>query len=180
MSKQTDPISTAALLPPDLVQLLADLPNNVDRRTGAALVTKHLSRYPIAPLRLGLCRHATSTAKPSWRPAHCSSMPSPCCRPPRSSSVVAGPSALGSVARRPPKCDATFHRRHGSARGCAVRLEQRRGARWRHDRPSILDAYVVDALPPEPLSTAVEPVSVAPRTFALTFGATPTQNNGKR
>ena len=42
MSKQTDPISTAALLPPDLVQLLVDLPNNVDRRTGAALVTKHL------------------------------------------------------------------------------------------------------------------------------------------
>ena len=92
----------------DLVQLLADLPNNVDRRTGAALVTKHLSRYPIAPLRLGLCRHATSTAKPSWRPAHCSSMPSPCCRPPRSSSVVAGPSALGSVARRPPNATPPF------------------------------------------------------------------------
>ena len=35
----------------------------------------------------------------------------------------------------------------------------------------------MDALPPEPLSTAVEPVSVAPRTFALTFGATPTQKN---
>lgn len=46
MSKQTDPISTAALLPPDLVQLLADLPNNVDRRTGAALVTKHL--FPVS------------------------------------------------------------------------------------------------------------------------------------
>ena len=48
-------ISATALLPPNLVQLLADLPNNVDRRTGAELVTKHL--FPVS--------HRTLKARPS-------------------------------------------------------------------------------------------------------------------
>lgn len=45
MSKLANQDSSAAL-PPNLVKLLADLPTNVDRRTGAELVTRHL--FPVS------------------------------------------------------------------------------------------------------------------------------------
>jgi hypothetical protein len=46
MSKPKHTISTTTVLPPSLVELLADLPSNVNRRTGAELVTKHL--FPVS------------------------------------------------------------------------------------------------------------------------------------
>jgi hypothetical protein len=46
MSTLRNPNPTAAVLPPSLIELLADLPTNVDRRTGAELVTKHL--FPVS------------------------------------------------------------------------------------------------------------------------------------
>ena len=45
MSKLTNPTSAAAL-PPSLAELLEELPINVDRRTGAELVTRHL--FPVS------------------------------------------------------------------------------------------------------------------------------------
>jgi hypothetical protein len=46
MSILKNSVSAAAVLPPSLLELLADLPINVDRRTGAKLVTKHL--FPVS------------------------------------------------------------------------------------------------------------------------------------
>ena len=46
MSKRKNPDSATGALPPNLVELLADLPINVDRRAGAELVTKHL--FPVS------------------------------------------------------------------------------------------------------------------------------------
>ncbi len=37
---------SAATLPPELAEKLAELPKNVDRRTGAELITKHL--FPVS------------------------------------------------------------------------------------------------------------------------------------
>jgi hypothetical protein len=46
MSKLTNSTSAAAVLPPDLVERLVDLPINVNRRTGAELVSKYL--FPVS------------------------------------------------------------------------------------------------------------------------------------
>jgi hypothetical protein len=42
----TNPAAGAAKLPPEFQELLAQLPTNVDRRTGAALITQHL--FPVS------------------------------------------------------------------------------------------------------------------------------------
>jgi hypothetical protein len=46
MSKLASPNSVAAELPPNLLELLAELPANVDRRVGADLITRYL--FPIS------------------------------------------------------------------------------------------------------------------------------------
>jgi hypothetical protein len=39
-------VSHASALPPDLQEIVAELPPNVDRRTGAALITQHM--FPVS------------------------------------------------------------------------------------------------------------------------------------
>jgi hypothetical protein len=46
MSKRETPIAGAPHLPPHLLEVLAEQPANVDRRTGANLITRHL--FPVS------------------------------------------------------------------------------------------------------------------------------------
>lgn len=46
MSRHDSPLASTVHLPPDLREVLAAAPPNVDRRTGAELVTRHL--FPVS------------------------------------------------------------------------------------------------------------------------------------